>query len=61
MCQARRQTGDGGCLRGDEEAEGLAISRELAAELRPLVQGIQVAAPSGRIDLALAILGDVMP
>ena len=46
--------------RGDEEAEGLAISRELAAELLPLVQGIQVAAPSGRIDLALAVLEDVL-
>ena len=42
--------------RGDEEAEGLAISRELLAEIRPLVQGIQVVAPSGRIDLALAVL-----
>ena len=41
---------------GDEEAEGLRISQELAAEIRPLVQGIQVAAPSGRIDLALAVL-----
>jgi len=42
--------------RGDEEAEGLRISIELAAEIFPLVQGLQVTAPSGRIDLALAVL-----
>ena len=42
--------------RDEEEAEGLAICRELAAEIRPLVRGIQVVAPRGRIDLALAVL-----
>ncbi|MEW6322908.1 MAG: bifunctional homocysteine S-methyltransferase/methylenetetrahydrofolate reductase [Acidobacteriota bacterium] len=37
-------------------AEGVAIARELAAALSPLAQGIQVSAPSGRLDLALAVL-----
>ncbi|HKK08840.1 MAG TPA: bifunctional homocysteine S-methyltransferase/methylenetetrahydrofolate reductase [Gemmatimonadota bacterium] len=37
-------------------AEGLAIARELVAELAPLVQGFQVTAPSGRVGRALAVL-----
>ena len=41
---------------GTEEAEGLAISRELIVATAPLVRGIQIAAPDGRIDLALEAL-----
>lgn len=46
---------------GREEAEGLVICKELAAQLRPLVQGLQVAAPDGRLDLALAVLESLRP
>jgi homocysteine S-methyltransferase len=41
---------------GQAAAEGLAIARELVAELRPLVQGIQVSTASGRVESALALL-----
>ncbi|MCB9735976.1 MAG: bifunctional homocysteine S-methyltransferase/methylenetetrahydrofolate reductase [Deltaproteobacteria bacterium] len=41
---------------GTEESEGLLIARELVAAVRPLVQGIQVVAPNGRVDLALQVL-----
>lgn len=41
---------------GTEEAEGVAIARELALAVRPLVQGVQVVAPNGRVDLALSVL-----
>ena len=41
---------------GTEEAEGLAIARELVAAVRPMVRGIQVAAPAYRVDLALSVL-----
>ncbi len=44
---------------GREEAEGLAICRELAAAVKPLVRGVQVAAPNGRLDLALAVLDSI--
>jgi methionine synthase / methylenetetrahydrofolate reductase(NADPH) len=37
-------------------AEGVAIAREIAMRLRPLVQGIQVTTPSGNVDAALAVL-----
>jgi homocysteine S-methyltransferase len=43
----------------DEEAavaEGIAIAQELAAELRHLVQGLHISAPSGRLNLALRTL-----
>ncbi|MCI0340265.1 MAG: bifunctional homocysteine S-methyltransferase/methylenetetrahydrofolate reductase [Planctomycetales bacterium] len=43
--------------KGTEADEGIAIARELAAALRPLVRGLQVAAPGGRVDAALAVLG----
>jgi homocysteine S-methyltransferase len=44
--------------RGTEaaEAEGVAIAREMAAAVRGLVQGIQVSAPLGRVDLALRVV-----
>jgi methionine synthase I (cobalamin-dependent)/5,10-methylenetetrahydrofolate reductase len=41
--------------RGEEEEEGLAIARELVAAVRPMVQGVIVAAPDGDIDRALAV------
>jgi len=37
-------------------AEGIAIARELAAGLRTMVQGVHVAVPSGRIEVALDVL-----
>ncbi len=39
-----------------EAQEGVRIARELAEALRPLVQGLHVSAPSGRLDLALQTL-----
>jgi hypothetical protein len=39
-----------------EAAEGIAIAREIAGELRSAVQGIQVSTQSGKIDAALAVL-----
>ena len=37
-------------------AEGVAIARELAAELRGMVQGVQVSTQSGDVDAALAVI-----
>ena len=37
-------------------AEGLAIAREIAGELRGLVQGVQLSTASGNIDAALAVI-----
>jgi methionine synthase I (cobalamin-dependent)/5,10-methylenetetrahydrofolate reductase len=37
-------------------AEGVAIARELAAELRAMVQGVQVSTQSGDVDAALAVI-----
>ncbi len=37
-------------------AEGIAIARELAAELRGMVQGVQVSTQSGDVDAALAVI-----
>jgi homocysteine S-methyltransferase len=39
--------------------EGVAIARELAAELKGIVQGVHVAAPSGRIEAALDVLSAI--
>ncbi len=44
---------------GEGEAaanEGVAIARELGRELKSLVQGVHVAAPSGRVESALEVL-----
>ncbi len=41
---------------GASAAEGIAIARELATRLRPMVQGIQVSTQSGNIDMALAVV-----
>ncbi len=43
--------------RGEEEAEGLAIARELLAAVKPLVQGMLVAAPDANTERALEVLG----
>jgi methionine synthase / methylenetetrahydrofolate reductase(NADPH) len=37
-------------------AEGVAIALEIAAALRPAVQGLQVSTPGGRLDTALAVV-----
>ena len=37
-------------------AEGLAIAREVAAEIRPLVQGIQISAAAGAVESALEVM-----
>ena len=42
-------------------AEGIAIAREMLAEARPLVQGVQVSAPFGRYALAVEIVQQVLP
>ena len=42
--------------KGTEVEEGVAIAREIAAEVRPLVQGIQVVATGSRVDSALSVL-----
>ena len=36
-------------------AEGIAIAREMLARVRPLVQGVQVSAPFGKVELALQV------
>ena len=36
-------------------AEGIAIAREMLARVRPLVQGAQVSAPFGKVELALDV------
>lgn len=36
-------------------AEGLAIAREMVAQLEPHVQGVQVSAPFGKVDFALEV------
>ena len=45
--------------RGDDAAltEGVAIARETLAAVRGAVQGAQVSAPRGRVDVALQVLG----
>jgi homocysteine S-methyltransferase len=37
-------------------AEGIAIAREMLSRVRPLVQGAQVSAPFGKVELALEVL-----
>jgi len=41
-------------------AEGIAIAREMLERVRPLVQGAQVSAPFGKVDLALQVFGDTL-
>lgn len=40
--------------------EGLIIAREMLAEVRPAIQGVQVSAPFGKVALALDVLHDVL-
>jgi methionine synthase / methylenetetrahydrofolate reductase (NADH) len=40
-------------------AEGVSIARELARAIKPMVQGLQVSAPGGNIDSALAVMEGV--
>jgi len=47
----RRADGDGRAA-----AEGLAIAREIAAEIRPLVRGVQISTAPRAIDMALGLL-----
>jgi homocysteine S-methyltransferase len=44
---------------GSAAAEGVAIAREIMRAVRPLVQGVQVSAPDGNIDSALAVLDEM--
>ena len=41
----------------DAKKVGVAIAQDMVTELGNSVQGIQVSAPFGRIDLALQVLG----
>jgi methionine synthase / methylenetetrahydrofolate reductase(NADPH) len=41
---------------GEAQAEGFAIAREVAAEVRPLVQGIQISTAVGAADAALQVI-----
>ncbi len=43
------------------KAEGIKIAQEMVKELGNSVAGIQVSAPFGRIDLALAVIGKTLP
>ena len=41
-------------------AEGINIAREMLERVRPLVQGVQVSAPFGKVDLALEVFRDTL-
>ncbi len=41
-------------------AEGIAIAHEMLERVRPYVQGVQVSAPFGRVDLALEVFRDTL-
>jgi hypothetical protein len=41
---------------GRGAAEGLAIAREIAAEIRPLVRGLQISTAAGAVDAALGVI-----
>jgi len=40
--------------------EGIAIAREMLERVRPSVQGVQVSAPFGKVDLALEVFREVL-
>jgi homocysteine S-methyltransferase len=42
-------------------AEGIAIAREALERVRGAVQGVQVSAPFGKVELALQVMPDVQP
>ncbi len=41
-------------------AEGIAIAREMLARVQGSVQGVQVSAPFGKVELALEVFGDLL-
>ena len=41
-------------------AEGIAIAREMLDRVRPLVQGVQVSAPFGKVELALDVFANTL-
>jgi homocysteine S-methyltransferase len=41
-------------------AEGIAIAREMLERVRPLVQGVQVSAPFGKVELALDVFANTL-
>ena len=41
-------------------AEGIAIAREMLDRVRDSVQGVQVSAPFGKVELALEVFGDTL-
>lgn len=45
---------------GRAAAEGTAIAREIAAEVRPLVQGIQISTAAGAVEAALGVIEAVV-
>ena len=53
-----RRAGEGGKEAG--LAEGIAIAREMLERVRPSVQGVQVSAPFGRVELALEVFRDAL-
>ncbi|HEU4563347.1 MAG TPA: bifunctional homocysteine S-methyltransferase/methylenetetrahydrofolate reductase [Gemmatimonadaceae bacterium] len=46
------------CSREHAVAEGIAIAREMLERVRGAVQGVQVSAPFGKVELALEVVGD---
>ncbi len=42
-------------------AEGIAIAREMLVRVRDAVQGVQVSAPFGKVELAIEVFGDTLP
>ncbi|MCZ6514500.1 MAG: bifunctional homocysteine S-methyltransferase/methylenetetrahydrofolate reductase [Acidobacteria bacterium] len=54
ILQRMRKVGSGGQAR----AEGIRVAQEILERIRPWVQGVQIATPFGRYDLALEVLGN---
>ena len=46
--------------RSTRVAEGIAIAREMLERVRPHVQGVQVSAPFGKVELALEVFRDTL-
>ena len=53
---ARMRQGERASRRNTPSAEGIAIAREMLARVRGAVQGVQVSAPFGRAELAIAVI-----
>jgi homocysteine S-methyltransferase len=41
-------------------AEGIGIAREMLVRVREGVQGVEVSAPFGKVELALEVFGDTL-